>query len=102
MKSSKVFLNLKNARTISLMKSIMKIALNLVRSINVEKTIYNFSGNNIKNPRYYHTIESRRCWVRNATIDKTNLVLWSEGHKHGSTPSVVVTARQVMRNQNET
>lgn len=60
MKSSKVFLNLKNARTISLMKSIMKIALNLVRSINVEKTIYNFSGNNIKNPRYYQTIESRR------------------------------------------
>lgn len=54
MKSNKVFLNLKIVRVIALMNLTTKLAPNLKRSIN-EKTICNFSSDNIKNPRDYHT-----------------------------------------------
>ena len=79
MKSNKVFLNLKIVRVIALMNLTTKLAPNLKRSIN-EKTICNFSSDNIKNPRDYHIITTSlstkkkigSCWVRNATIHKTD------------------------------
>ena len=80
MKSNKVFLNLKHVRVITLVKFLMKIILDLKCSINMEETIYNFSSDNIKNPRDYHIITTSlstkkkigSCWVRNATIHKTD------------------------------
>lgn len=109
MKSNKVFLNLKIVRVIALMKSTTKLAPNLKRSIN-EKTICNFSSDNIKNPRDYHTTtmspdakkEIIGCWVGNPIIYKTNLVFYNKSHKHGLNPSVVLRACQVVRNQNKT